>query len=62
VGDFITLINSFHIGTVNTILLTALGYVLQSIFSRIKVMEQQNVALIKSIAYIKGHLNIEEEA
>jgi len=65
VVDFVTLFNNLNLSPVNTLLLAALGFFLKNIIDRfeerIAVVEELTGCHAKSIAWIKGHLDIEEE-
>lgn len=60
-GDLVTLLNSLNLSPINSLLLAALYLVLRSIFNRVEAMETIASKHGKSIAWIKGHLDIEEE-
>lgn len=58
--DFISLFNSLNLSPINTILLAALYLILRPILTRFEQVEAASKCHAKSLAYIKGHLNIEE--
>lgn len=60
-GDIIGILDRLNLSPVNSILLAALYFVLRAIFSRIEAMERTAETQGRSIAFIKGHLNLEEE-
>ena len=60
-GDLVTMLNSLNLSPINSVLLAALYFVLRSIFNRVEAMETIASKHGKSIAWIKGHLDIEEE-
>lgn len=60
-GDIIALLNSLNLGPVNSLLLTALYFVLRSIFSRVEAMERQVGSHAEDIAHIQGRLEIQED-
>lgn len=60
-GDLVTLAQHLGISSFNTILLAIIGALIKIGFRRIQLMEETNERQGRSIAWIKGRLNLGEE-
>lgn len=60
-GDLVTLAQHLGISSVNTILLAVIGTIIKIGFRRIQLIEEVNERQGRSIAFIKGRLEIHDE-